>query len=167
MTLLFLLPTLNMLAGRGYRWKFISTRWIRFMLMPFIVAEHYNFDITITIAAFASFALWASFGWGRYFSAFHGRYDPAEVEIRWIDWVGDKVYPNTTKWIEYNRMRGVFCMGLRGLFLSPLLLFTFPPGIVMMWFQGWCYYLGRFVQESKAVPLAEFLTGLLMVVLIY
>ena len=135
---------------------------LRMGIMPAIVLSHVGFSYYNTAVIFAGFALWAVFGHGRYFASFTGRYDPNEKEIAWIDWVGEKVFPfNGRK--RTNRMRGILCMGLRGLYLYPMFaLIGYPLLGLLMFLQGATYGISSYVKEQHAVPCAEFLTGLLI-----
>lgn len=154
------LATYNMLGGRGV---FTGARMLlRMGIMPAIVLNHVGFSYYNLAVIFAGFALWAVFGHGRYFAAFTGRYDPKEKEIRWIDWVGEKVFPYNSK-KKTNHMRGILCMGLRGMYLYPMLALIGCPLLgLLMFLQGATYGICYYVKEQHAVPCAEFLTGLLI-----
>lgn len=167
--MIWLLPFLNLLGGRGL---FPADKLIcRFIGMPLVISWYAGFDWYVTAVSFAGIAFWAVWGHGKYFAAFHGRYDTNETEIGWIDAIGEAVFPyDGVK--ETNRERGMLCMGLRGLYLWPMFLLLFPvshyaPLIGFgMFLQGQMYGFGKHVPERWAVPLAEVLTGLLIAVLL-
>lgn len=161
--ILFILPFLNVAGGRGY---FSGARALcRMVLMPSAVGL-YAWDWQVAILAFAGFALWAIPGWGKYFAAGHGQYDPQEKEIGWIDWMGEKIFPYDGK-EQTNRKRGIICMGMRGLFLWPFFAaIGHPLTGLAMFMQGFCYGAGRW-NPNQTVPMGEFLTGVLIGILVY
>lgn len=157
------LATYNLLGGRGL---FFGRVLFRMVIMPAIVLSHVGFSWHNAVVVFAGFALWASFGWGKYFASFHGRYDPNEKEIAWIDWVGKKVFPYDGEKLT-NHFRGILCMGLRGLYLYPMfVLIGYPLLGLLMFLQGAIYGICSYVKEQHAVPCAEFLTGALISVVL-
>lgn len=169
LALITLLPAFNLLGGRGL--IPLGRIVFRAVLMPLVVAWHFSFELDVLFSAFVGFLIWTVPGWGKYFAAWHGRYNPMEREQRWIDWVGEAVYPyNGDK--ERNHIRGALCMGLRGLYLMPFFVMMTPyslyaPIIGMgMFLQGLAYYVCRYVPERHAASVAEVLTGLLIAVLI-
>lgn len=117
---------------------------------------------------FVGIAVWLRLeGWGLYFSAFHGRWNRAESEVRLIDWIGFRLVP----WIgpddlRSNRARGTLCMSLRGLFILPLFGLLFGLSVPALMFgaaagltQGIIYGAMRFVPEERAVETAEPITA--------
>lgn len=164
--MIWLLPTYNMLGGRG---AFpLSKQLFRCVLMPFMVAMHFGFDLYITVCAFAGFALWAIPGHGKYFGEIWYSYNKtSEEEIRWIDWVGRELLP-----MEHVG-RGVLSMGLRGMLLYPFFLLMIPynafaPIIGLgMLLQGLCYLPDRYFDFSGDGALSEWLTGLLIAALVF
>ena len=77
------------------------------------------FRLMITLAAGTAF--WLVWGWGLYFSAFHGIWKQDEKEIGWIDWLGKKLVPwQAMTDYRRNRRRGTICMALRGLYIAPM-----------------------------------------------
>ena len=139
-------------------------------LMPLLVCLHVEAGWLLSAAIFASFALWAIPGHGKYFSALHGRDDVLEHEIDWIDSLGYRFYPPDAE-ESTNRKRGVLCMGLRGMFLYPLfiaLAFINPYAPLIglgMLLQGFCYAAGA-IYPKQGVPIGEALTGLLIAILV-
>lgn len=119
---------------------------------------------------------WFIWGWGKYFSAFHGRDNPSEQEVRWIDRLGYAVFPYQFSPLNYvapgtglNRKRGLLMMSLRGLYLLPL--FAVLAGycdphawwvcfVVLL--QGPIYALMRYLPERHATEIAELLQGALI-----
>jgi hypothetical protein len=90
-------------------------------------------DHNLWVVFFSSFvislgySLWAGPGWGDYFSAYDGLYKKGP-EIKWIDWVGYKLFPLVNE--ENNRARGTIQMSLRGLYMAPCFV-----GLALL--QGW------------------------------
>lgn len=136
--------------------------------MPAVVAWHLHAGWLMTASIFACFAFWAVPGWGKYFSAFHGRDNLNEHEIEWIDNMGYYFYPIGTD----NYARGRFCMALRGMylyFLFIVLAFIKPITPLIgsgMLLQGWCYGIGRYFPEKYGALIGEALTALLICLLI-
>lgn len=104
---------------------------------------------------FAGLFAWSVPGWGKYFSAIHGRDNPQEKEIGWIDDIGY----NTVFGVDHesNRRRGAICMGLRGVYMLPMFL-------ALAWFNPWAlliaplcllqgipYYLAGYYQREPVM----------------
>lgn len=111
--------------------------------------------------------VWRTPGWGKYFSAIHGRDSELEREIAWIDKAGYWLIPPRRFTAMANRLRGTFQMALRGLFLYPTfacMAFFFDHSALLLGLlsclQGPIYFLaGRIVREERAVALAEVIMG--------
>ena len=110
------------------------------------------------------FRSWSSMGWGKYFSAFNGRYQVKEKEFFLSDWVSDAIYEDTNN----GYLAGTIGMALRGLLIAPLFLalslyFSTPLllaiGTACGLLQGFAYGIMRHVPETKAVTYAELLYG--------
>ena len=72
------------------------------------------------LALLAAYFLWAIPGWGLYFAALTGRWNPAEKEISFIDEAGLWLVPFVGETdAQSNQARGAFCMFLRMLFAAP------------------------------------------------
>lgn len=102
------------------------------------------------------YMIWAIPGWGKYFSAFNGNDNPAESEIKWIDRIGYRFVKTN------NKLRGVLCMGLRGLYLYPLFLALGAPviGLVAV-LQGVPYYVAGLLPNGS-IRHAEYAWGAVM-----
>ncbi|TXH18815.1 MAG: hypothetical protein E6R03_01520 [Hyphomicrobiaceae bacterium] len=137
---------------------------------------------TVFGITFIGLTLWNSWGWGKYFSVFHGRDDWAEREINWLDKIGYRLVPYTSSQLNYvspgtwrNRWRGWITMTMRGAFILPFILalvaltgnwavlpLVLPLGLL----QGSVYALGNFTSEKQAVPVAEILMGAVIAAII-
>ena len=140
--------------------------------------EMYPQSDVITIAAicFIGLVFWFIWGWGKYFAAFHGRDNPSEQEVRWIDRLGYAVFPyQFSQWnfiapgTALNRKRGLLMMTLRGLYLLPLFAVLAGYCSPHAWWvcfavllQGPIYALMRYLPERNAVEVAEVLQGMLI-----
>lgn len=170
-----LLPTVaNYIRGRGYTKLGRGAVCTSFALVVLLNGWGYGFynavGMAIMVAACAY--LWLMFGWGKYFSSFTGRDNPNEAEIGWIDWIGYKVFPYDMD-ARTNRLRGLLCMSIRGLFFYPAFIAIY--GITGNWWalliglgtalQGYVYYIQK--EDAWAVARAEILTGLLFGSLIW
>lgn len=131
--------------------------------------------VTLIVAAGVFF--WSLKGWGKYFSAIHGRDYESEKEIGWIDWIGYELIPALPEGESRhrNRIRGTIQMALRGLFLYPafigLGLYHSPAAFgwgLLSALQGPIYFLaGRIHGEEKAVKMAEIYYGAVQGLLFY
>ncbi len=113
-----------------------------------------------SVIVIAGVWIWASPGWGKYFSAYDGLDKSGEKEIGWIDYVGDKLVHGTTS--SKNRIRGTLQMSLRGLYLYPMFMglsyyniWALLVGLAVL-LQGPVYAAMRVVPNTWAVPIAEF-----------
>lgn len=125
-------------------------------------------SLQVLAAVAAGMFLWSLPGWGKYFSAFHGRDDLAEKEVGWIDRLGYAVYPPSVS-MARNRRRGTLCMALRGLYLYPMfvaLAVVVDPLAALIGLgsllQGFAYGIMRNVPERYAVTGAELTFGAIM-----
>lgn len=99
------------------------------------------------------YMVWAIPGWGKYFSAYHGNDNRSESEIGWIDRIGYRFVKDN------NKLRGVLCMGLRGLYLYPMFLALGTPVIgLLAALQGVPYYVAGTV-SSGTIRHAEYMWG--------
>lgn len=125
------------------------------------------------VAVSVGFMLWAIPGWGLYFAAATGRWDFTHTEIKWIDWIGLKLFPAVTgRRHKTNFKRGTLCMGLRGgvyslplfaglaLTVHPLALAIWP----LMFLQGFAYFAFNKLEPQGIDPTghAEWLWGACM-----
>lgn len=121
----------------------------------------WDWKATLYVAAGVAFWKYCPGGHGRYFGASMGHWNPNEVEVRWIDWVIDRLmpwggggiipaseHPQTEKW---NRARGTLGMSLTGLQASPLIFmaggFTAQAALFAMalgLFKGVAYGIQRY-----------------------
>lgn len=174
---LLLLPFLNRARGSDFFHLISSssiTRLLTTLLMAVIGAISIGFSPTVLLILWVGIFLWAVFGWGKYFSAFHGRDNPQESEIKWIDAIGYKLFPVDNK-ESTNRLRGMVCMSLRGsVFSLPLFIALsayITPYIMLSWFlmflQGPIYYSARIVKEKFSVLYAEIMMGFLFSLIFY
>lgn len=121
------------------------------------------------------FLLWAMPGWGLYFAAFSGKWNPAETEIPIIDSIGLYIVPFRTADVDVsNYRRGALCMGLRGTLILPYYLYlgwridhmllSAGLGMAAAYCMGLSYCYGQHVANwfggrRDPVEAAEVLTG--------
>lgn len=126
------------------------------------------------LVIWAGLMLWCSAGgWGKYFSAMHGKYDPNEHEIAWIDWAG--TYVEMTDECS-NRLRGLFCMCLRGIYMYPIFIglgllghpWAFIIGLGSL-LQGFPYYWARYIPnwDKYGIMAAELVWGAWIGMMLY
>lgn len=158
----------------GLSKKSIVTKLVSTLAMALTSAAIVSFTWYNVLIIWAGLMFWCTFGWGKYFSAFHGRDSIYEIETTWIDRIGYKIIPaeraESLKELEDdNRLRGMLCMSIRGgLFSIPMfaaLSFTINPYAILigllMFLQGPIYYLMQWVKEQYAVFFAEIGVGVL------
>ena len=171
----FLLP-LVMLLNRargsdmfGLTTYTVSSRLIATFFMSFIALSIIGTTIPVFIVVWCGLMFWSSFGWGKYFSAFHGKDTPEETEIKWIDKLGYFVFPSNDN-VWRNRFRGMLCMSIRGgVFAYPMYigmaLTGYPTALLtglLMFFQGLAYFSGALGKEQYGALQGELLTGALL-----
>ena len=121
--------------------------------------------------------LWAVLGWGLYFAATNGEWREGEVEIKWIDKIGLRLFPFVTSARDAsNFKRGAFCFGLRGLVMSlPMFLalaYLLGGVTLLLWplfaLQGVVYFLAGFWQRGKdPIATCEWAWGAVMGLIIF
>jgi hypothetical protein len=130
----------------------VLTRIVCGLLLAVVCAAMSGDLITIPII-FIGYMAWASFGWGKYFSAMHGNDNPAESEIKWIDRIGYHFVKDN------NKLRGVLCMGIRGMFIYPMFLALGAPIIgLIACLQGVPYFVAGLMPEWS-IREAEYMWG--------
>lgn len=107
-----------------------------------------HYSIAIGITTFIGMLIWMVGvvpgwgGWGLYFASWTWVWNPNEKEVKPIDWIGKKLVPFKTMAPHWtNGLRGTICMGLRGLYITPLffMLEALPLGIAVGLMQGIVY----------------------------
>jgi hypothetical protein len=129
-------------------------------------------SVAIYAIVISGMIFWCVWGWGKYCSAYHGRDNSKEQEIWWIDRLGYLFWPPSIS-TATNRVRGTFCMALRGMYLYPMFIAfsamqgsTWPLLVGMgCLLQGPVYGLMRYVPERYAAMSAEMLWGACIAVL--
>lgn len=133
----------------------------------FVLNDHLN--PLIHLALWVGLMIWATPGWGKYVGAtLTGKDSQNDVEIRWIDWLGYKIFPyNGRK--SRNRIRGAFCMNIRGgVFAIPMFialgLFISPDAYwasAGMFLQGLIFYIAGMFRNAALTGWrnAELATG--------
>lgn len=117
-----------------------------------------------------AFYLFAVFGWAQYFASFTGIWIPTEGCVKPITWLGLKLISSDI------RIRGRFCMGLRGMLILPWFLYigfriehpwaAADMGILSSMAFGFIYYYAQtianwFGGRRDAIEAAEWIVGLL------
>lgn len=172
--MIWLIPTfalINRLRGAG---GFSGCRevssviWGLFSAILIGSASPVWFGVDFLFCAIA-FYLFAVFGWAQYFAAFTGVWIPTEGCVKPITWLGLKLFPTI-------RLRGAFCMILRGVFILPWFLYIgfrlhqpyLAAGLGEFSFAifGFIYYYAQtianwFGGRRDAIEAAEWLVGLL------
>ncbi len=167
--LILSIAAMNFVRGRGIIPKPFTSllSGLATGLAAYLAGQTLQISAMIAACVFLGIYLWCLFGWGKYFSAFHGRDDVNEKEIGFIDWIGYKVYPPES---GRNMARGVLCMAIRGCFIAPMFIglafilqSPYPLlGIIIGPLQGLYYGAMRFVPEKHAVMISEILYGLML-----
>ena len=123
-----------------------------------VLAAAYSGNIYDFFIVGAGYMFWATFGWGKYFSAFHGNDKFHEAEIKWIDWISYKIFPPSLS-TGTNKARGVLCMGIRGMFMYPMFLVLGAPfaGLLCA-LQGVPYFLAGLTPKGS-IRHAEYMWG--------
>lgn len=129
----------------------------------------------IAVAVSLGFFNWLVWGWGLYFSAFHGLWNKDEKEIGWIDYICLKLVPFVTSAKhKTNYIRGWIGMTLRGLYLIPMFIVfdpfaLFTPNAVWLLgifglLQGTVYAANRLSETmySEGTAYPELIMGLLI-----
>jgi hypothetical protein len=127
-----------------------------------IYAENWVIFSIVSIGIY----IWAVFGWGKYFAAFHGRYNVNEKEFYPADLVADKLY---LKGKLNANDAGMVGMAIRALLALPMFIGLgiylnsyLPLYGLLMALQGVIYRDMKYLPEEKAIPVAEVLTGCLL-----
>lgn len=176
----FIVPTfafVNRLRGAGAPWFPGSRYWapIAWGFFTALLLPHDSIELLAKNwgASALLFFLWSVWGWSQYFCAFSGQWS-ARNGIPLITALGLKLFPDTGN-MQINRVRGEFCMFLRGLFILPLFLFVGWRLHHVLWYAaggvgaaGWMgiiYYNAQrladfFGGRKDPIEAAEFFTGL-------
>lgn len=145
------------------------------LFVKFEFAQSWAIAGYITLITSILMRLWRAPGWGKYFSASSGLYKPEEEEVKWIDWVGDKLITKTD--FESNRLRGGIQMGLRGWYTGQFLFYalglfnyfylsnSLTSSIAVaalslgMLVQGFFYWAAYYTPRFRVIETSEKLTG--------
>lgn len=124
-----------------------------------IVSYIMGYDILDIPIILAGIYVWSVPGWGKYFSSFMGNYNKDDREIGWIDYIGDNLIIATDE--KSNRVRGLVCMCLRGIYMYPLFIALYLSGHPMApifgmgcLLQGIPYWLAKYAKDAGKNPLS-------------
>lgn len=171
MWFIFTLAVLDFLRGRD--WKYRPPKAIlygiggaSFGLYYLLSGASSEAAILLGVVGFLGLWLGYSIGWGKYFAAFTGRYNPKEKDFFPADCVADWVYKKT----KDGYLAGWIGMSIRHMLFSPLMLgialITHDPHMVLSavfcFSGGFVYAAMRFIPEKYAVLIAEPLRGALI-----
>lgn len=157
---IFCMALLNRARGSqlfGYTKSTTISRLVATFLMG-LLSLAIGYGVLDSLVIWLGLYLWSIRGWGKYFSAFMGNYNPDEREIKWIDELGDALVLETDE--KSNRLRGALCMCLRGIYMYPMFIALGLLGHPMAFIVGLCcllqgvpYWLGKYPKDMGVNPI--------------
>ena len=167
LAILVLFAGLNRLRGSG-RGRPLFSKGVTSALCGGLIAWHaYRAGVPLPQVAYAGavtgLGVWLGvlLGWGKYFAAFHGRYDAAHQEFRPADTLANHVFAKT----HDGHLAGIAGFTVRAVLF-------YPAFLALIWLNPWAALIGlgvlaqgliygamRWVPEKIALPLAELAYG--------